>query len=94
MTLIEFDLTVIALCTFLVTVGAIVFFVLSFKAIKQLTLKINSLLEKLEESVDTVNNQLRPAVVELKAAVNTLTETIKVINGAISFVKRVGGRKK
>ena len=76
-TLIAIDLTVIAICFVVMAVGVVVLSVVGYR-----------LLKKLEESVDTVNNQLKPAVVELKTTISSITEALQVISSSISFVKR------
>jgi len=82
MTVSEVALTVIAVCMVLITIGVIVISVAAFK-----------LLKKLEESVDTVNNQLRPAVVELKNTVLNVTEAFRMVGSFVSTVKKFGKKK-
>lgn len=81
-TLIAFDLTVIAVCSVAITVGIVVLLVIAYRVLK-----------KVEESVDTVNNQLKPAVLELKATVSSITESLQVVSSTLSFVKKLKGKK-
>ncbi len=76
-TLIAIDLTVIAICFIVMAVGVVVLSVVGYRFLK-----------KLEESVDTVNNQLKPAVVELKTTISSITEALQVVSSSISFVKK------
>ena len=76
-TLIAIDLTVIAICFVVMAVGVVVLSVVGYR-----------LLKKLEESVDTVNNQLKPAVIELKTTISSITEALQVVSSSISFVKK------
>ena len=76
-TLIAIDLTVIAICFIVMAVGVVVLSVVGYR-----------LLKKLEESVDTVNNQLKPAVIELKTTISSITEALQVVSSSISFVKK------
>jgi len=73
----EGALVVIALCMVILTIALIVLTVVSYR-----------LLKKLEESIDTVNNQLRPAVLELKKTILTLTEAFQIVNDFVSITKR------
>ncbi|WP_456341664.1 hypothetical protein [Thermovibrio sp.] len=77
MTLIEFDLTVITVCFVLITVFLLTLLVVLYR-----------LLKKLEESVDTVNSQLKPAVYEVRSTVKNLTESFQRVNSLLSFAKR------
>ncbi len=77
MTLIEFDLTVIAVCFVLITVFLLVLLVVLYR-----------LLKKVEESVDTVNSQLKPAIYELKSTVMSLSDSFQRVNSLFSFAKR------
>jgi hypothetical protein len=77
----EISLTVIAVCMVVITVALVGLAIATYK-----------LLKKFEESVDTVNNQLRPAVIELKKTVLNLTEAFQMVNETVSFVKKL--RKK
>jgi predicted PurR-regulated permease PerM len=83
MTVLEVALTVIAVCMVIITVGVMVISVAAFK-----------LLKKLEESVDTVNNQLRPAVIELKKTIINVTEAFQMVGSFVSAVKKFGKKKK
>ncbi len=76
--LITIDLTVIALCFVAITVGIVVLSVIGYRVLK-----------KLEESVDTVNNQLKPAVLELKSTISSITESLQVVSSSLSFVKKL-----
>jgi len=80
--LIALDLTVIAICFVAMTVGVIVLSVVGYRILK-----------KLEESVDTVNNQLKPTVLELKATISSITESLQVVSSTLSFVKKLKGKK-
>ncbi|MEO2082822.1 MAG: hypothetical protein ABGX12_02210 [Desulfurobacteriaceae bacterium] len=82
MTLVELDLTVIAVCSVLVTLGVLTLVFVSYR-----------LLRKMEESVDTVNNQLRPAVIELKRTILSLTEAFKIVNDFVNLTKRLRRKK-
>ncbi len=82
MTLVELDLTVIAVCSVLVTLGVLTLVFVSYR-----------LLKKMEESVDTVNNQLRPAVIELKKTILSLTEAFKIVNDFVNLTKRIRRKK-
>ncbi len=79
----EIALVVIAVCMVLITIGcmAISFF-------------LYRLLRKLEESVDTVNSQLRPAVIELRNTIKNLTETFRIVNDFVSLTKRFRKKEK
>ncbi len=77
-TLIAIDLTVIAVCFIVMAVGVVVLSVVGYRILK-----------KLEESVDTVNSQLRPAVVELKAVIDSITESLQAVSSSISFLKKL-----
>ena len=82
----EGALVVIALCMVILTFALIVLTVVSYR-----------LLKKLEESIDTVNNQLRPAVIELKKTILTFTEAFQIVNDFVSITKRFrkkGGKEK
>jgi hypothetical protein len=81
--LIAFDLTVIAVCSVLITVGLIAVLIVVYR-----------ILGKLEEGVDTVNSQLRPAVIDLKKTIVSITENLKVVSGALSFVGKFKKSKK
>ncbi len=73
----EVALVVIAVCMIIITVGCIVISFLLYR-----------LLKKLEESVDTVNSQLKPAVIELRNTITTFTEAFKIVNDFVSLTKR------
>jgi len=75
MTLIEFDLTVIAVCLSLITVSILVLAITAYR-----------LLKKLEEGVDTINNQLRPAVI-------SLAESLRMVNSLLSFPKKLSKKR-
>jgi len=77
MTLIEFDLTVITVCFVLITVFLLALLVVLYR-----------LLKKVEESVDTVNSQLKPALYEVRSTVKNLTESFQRVNSLLSFAKR------
>ena len=77
-TLIAIDLTVIAVCFIVMAVGVVVLSVVGYRILK-----------KLEESVDTVNSQLKPAVVELKAVIDSITESLQAVSSTISFLKKL-----
>ena len=77
-TLIAIDLTVIAVCFIVMAVGVVVLSVVGYRILK-----------KLEESVDTVNNQLKPAVVELKAVIDSITESLQAVSSTISFLRKL-----
>ncbi len=74
----EISLTVIAVCMVVITIALVILAVATYK-----------LLKKFEESVDTVNNQLRPAVIELKKTVLNLTEAFQMVNETVTFIKRL-----
>ncbi|TCK06249.1 hypothetical protein [Phorcysia thermohydrogeniphila] len=82
MTVSEVALSVIAVCMVLITIGTIVISVALYR-----------LLKKLEESVDTVNNQLRPAVLELKKTVLNVTEAFQIVEGFVSSVRKFRRKK-
>jgi predicted PurR-regulated permease PerM len=82
MTVSEVALTVIAVCMVLITLGTIVISIALYK-----------LLKKLEESVDTVNNQLRPAILELKKTILNVTEAFQIVEGFVSSVKKFKRKK-
>jgi len=82
MTVSEVALTVIAVCMVLITLGTIVISIALYK-----------LLKKLEESVDTVNNQLRPAILELKKTIFNVTEAFQIVEGFVSSVKKFKRKK-
>jgi uncharacterized protein YoxC len=77
MTLIEFDLTVITVCFVLITVFLLALLIVLYR-----------LLKKVEESVDTVNSQLKPALYEVRSTVKNLTESFQRVNSLLSFAKR------
>ncbi len=77
-TLIAIDLTVIAVCFIVMAVGVVVLSVVGYRILK-----------KLEESVDTVNSQLKPAVVELKAVIDSITESLQAVSSTISFLMKL-----
>ncbi len=77
-TLIAIDLTVIAVCFIVMAVGVVVLSVVGYRILK-----------KLEESVDTVNSQLKPAVVELKAVIDSITESLQAVSSTISFLRKL-----
>ncbi len=77
MTLIEFDLTVITVCFVLITLFLLAILFVLYK-----------LLKKVEEGVDTVNSQLRPAVSELRKSVKAFSDSLQTINSFLSFTKR------
>ena len=79
----EIALTVIAVCMVVITVGIVVISVATFK-----------LLGKLEESVDTVNNQLRPAVLELKKTIMNITEAFQMVSDVVSLARKYRKKKK
>ncbi len=81
--LIAFDLTVIAVCSALITVGLIVLVFLAYRILK-----------KIDESVDTLNSQLRPAVMDLKNTIVSITESLKVVSGALSVFNKFKKSKK
>jgi len=81
-TLIAVDLTVIALCFVAITVGIVVLSVIGYR-----------LLKKVEESVDTVNAELKPAVLELKSTISSITESLQVVSSSLSFVKKLKRKK-
>jgi len=83
MTLIEFDLTVIAVCSVLITVFLVA-----------LLLVLYRLLKKVEASVDTVNNQLRPAIMQLKENLTALSSSLQTVNSLFAFTKRFKREKK
>ena len=81
-TLIAVDLTVIAVCFVAITVGIVVLSVIGYR-----------LLKKVEESVDTVNAELKPAVLELKSTISSITESLQVVSSSLSFVKKLKRKK-
>ncbi len=81
-TLIAIDLTVVAVCFIVMAVGVVVLTVVGYRILK-----------KLEESVDTVNNQLKPAVVELKAVISSITESLQAVSSTISFLRKLKGKR-
>jgi len=81
--LIAFDLTVIAVCSALITVGLIVLVFLAYRILK-----------KIDESVDTLNSQLRPAVMDLKNTIVSITESLRVVSGALSVFNKFKKSKK
>jgi len=81
--LIAFDLTVIAICSALITVGLIVLVFLAYRILK-----------KIDESVDTLNSQLRPAVMDLKNTIVSITESLRVVSGALSVFNKFKKSKK
>jgi cell division protein FtsB len=83
MTLIEFDLTVIAVCSVLITVFLVA-----------LLLVLYRLLKKVEVSVDTVNNQLKPAIMQLKENLTALSSSLQTVNSLFSFTRRFKREKK
>jgi len=83
MTLIEFDLTVIAVCSVLITVFLVA-----------LLLVLYRLLKKVEAGVDTVNSQLKPALLQLKENINALSSSLQSVNSLLSFTKRFKRGKK
>ncbi len=80
----EGALVVIAICMVILTIAFIFLAVTTYK-----------LLKKLEESVDTVNYQLKPAVLELKKTILTFTEAFQIVNDFVSITKKLkrGGKK-
>ncbi len=78
----EISLTVIAVCMVVITIALVVLAVATYK-----------LLKKFEESVDTVNNQLRPAVIELKKTILNLTEAFQMVNETVSFIRKFRKRQ-
>ena len=78
----EISLTVIAVCMVVITIALVVLAVATYR-----------LLKKFEESVDTVNNQLRPAVIELKKTVLNLTEAFQMVNETVSFIRKFRKRQ-
>ncbi len=81
-TLIAVDLTVIAICFVAITVGIVVLSVVGYR-----------LLKKVEESVDTVNTELKPAVLELKSTISSITESLQVVSSSFSFVRKLKRKK-
>lgn len=81
-TLIAVDLTVIAICFVAITVGIVVLSVVGYR-----------LLKKVEESVDTVNTELKPAVLELKSTISSITESLQVVSSSLSFVRKLKRKK-
>ena len=79
----EISLTVIAACMVVITIALVVLAVATYR-----------LLKKFEESVDTVNNQLRPAVIELKKTVLNLTEAFQMVNETVLFIKKLRKKEK
>lgn len=75
--LIAIDLTVIAFCFVVMAVGVVVLTVVGYR-----------LLKKVEEGVDTVNNQLKPAVLDLKETITTINESLKVVSSSVSFLRK------
>ncbi len=75
-TLIAIDLTVIAICFIATTIATVVLAVVGYR-----------ILRKLEESVDIVNTQLKPAVLELKGAIVSVTEIIQSVVAPLSFIR-------
>ena len=79
----EISLTVIAVCMVVITVALVGLAIATYK-----------LLKKFEESVDTVNNQLRPAVIELKKTILNLTEAFQMVNETVLFIKKLRKKEK
>jgi len=79
----EISLTVMAVCMVVITIALVVLAVATYR-----------LLKKFEESVDTVNNQLRPAVIELKKTVLNLTEAFQMVNETVLFIKKLRKKEK
>ncbi|GAB6076507.1 hypothetical protein [Desulfurobacterium crinifex] len=73
----EISLAVIAVCMVVITIASVGLATVTYR-----------LLKKFEESVDTVNNQLRPAVIELKKTVLNLTEAFQMVNDTVSFIRK------
>ncbi len=80
----EGALVVIAICMVILTIAFIFLAVATYR-----------LLKKLEESVDTVNYQLKPAVLELRKTILTFTEAFQIVNDFVSITKKLkrGGKK-
>jgi len=83
MTLIEFDLTVIAVCMVFITVFLIA-----------ILFNLYRLLKRVETGLDVVNNQLKPAVMELKENITALSQSLHAVNSLFSFTKRFKREKK
>jgi cell shape-determining protein MreC len=77
MTLVELDLTVIAVCFVLITLG---FLFLAFSVYRAV--------RAIEEKVDFLASQVEPAFLELKRAVYSISDSLKAVDSLLSFAKR------
>ncbi|WP_163328011.1 hypothetical protein GFV12_02535 [Desulfurobacterium thermolithotrophum] len=83
MTVSEISLVVIAICMVFISLSVV-----------GIAIAMYRLLKKFEESVDTVNNQLRPAVIELKKTVSNLTQAFQMVNDTVSFIRKFRKKEK